>query len=76
MSVYRIPGKMMEKASGSNGVRMRSQIRAGIDYCTKCHLGCSLLGDQGKQDVCNAYCDSLYCDGAAPTQGGGLRSNG
>jgi hypothetical protein len=55
-----IQEKMMKKELASNGVRMRSQIKVGFDYCQKCRLGCSFL-EGIKKEICYANCDNLYC---------------
>ena len=67
----------MKKVIVSNGVRVRSQVKAGVDYCKLCHLVCIQYSEENKNEICHAVCDkSLYCNNGVPSHVGGLPSNG
>ena len=67
----------MKKVIVSNGVRVRSQVKAGVDYCKLCHLGCIHHSEEIKITICHALCDNgPYCNNGVPSHVGGLPSNG
>jgi hypothetical protein len=49
------------KASGGNlkGVRVRSQLKAGVDECQLCHQTCRLLSGE-KKATCKNDCDQNF----------------
>jgi len=65
----------MKKVLIANGVRVCNQIKVGFDYCQKCRLGCILLGDERKKEICDAVCDSQFCNTGTSTQVGCLPMN-